>query len=384
MMAAPAGVVAMFAAAELRAQSEPAVPLRPARTPGRVSVIIPTYNRADLVIETLDSIAAQTWRDVEIVVVDDGSTDDTQERLDRWQKARPAVSMIIASQANAGPAAARNLGLRHAGGDYVYFIDSDDLIEPGAIATLVSESIRTQAPYVVAHIRNTDLGGRPLPHDSEGLAVISEGDYFASRWMTHGALYRRETLARVGPFDERLRRGEDTEHVWRVIATNGGGPVIPTFIGVRRIHGFGHLSVGRSASESARDDLGTVTQFVEWAQSADVFDSAIARSASRRSLLAAIRSGYAGDWTTNRQAVALGRAMHLRRRSWSRWLWPLLGVRSPLVYAPLIGCVATLKWARNRLRFVASQVGSNPIRGHAPTAPRMDAEPTLARGAANG
>jgi len=88
----------------------------------RFSVVVPTYNRADSVAATLDSVFAQTFADLEVIVVDDGSSDGTLEALARIDDPR----LIVVAQQNAGPAAARNHGVRRARGEYVAFLDSDD------------------------------------------------------------------------------------------------------------------------------------------------------------------------------------------------------------------------------------------------------------------
>jgi len=95
--------------------------------PVRFSVVIPTYNRASSVLTTLQSCFAQQFTDFEIIVVDDGSTDNTLEVLK--EVADPRLTVV--SQTNAGPAAARNHGMRKATGQYIAFLDSDDSWYPG-------------------------------------------------------------------------------------------------------------------------------------------------------------------------------------------------------------------------------------------------------------
>lgn len=92
----------------------------------RFSVIIPTYNRAESILETLDSCFAQSFTDFEIVVVDDGSSDTTLDVLHAIEDTR----LVVVSQENAGPAAARNHGMRQANGQYIAFLDSDDTWYP--------------------------------------------------------------------------------------------------------------------------------------------------------------------------------------------------------------------------------------------------------------
>ena len=92
-----------------------------------VSVIIPTYNHVDYVAETLETVFAQTFGDYEVIVVNDGSPDGTAEVL---RPSREAGRIRYIEQANAGQAAARNRGLAEARGEFIAFLDDDDLWPP--------------------------------------------------------------------------------------------------------------------------------------------------------------------------------------------------------------------------------------------------------------
>ena len=105
----------------------PLVHKHPIRTMPRVSVIIPVHNRADLIRETLQSVAAQTYRDFEVLVVDDGSTDRTPQILAEFL---PHIRIITQAHAGQGGATARNAGIRAATGEFIAFLDSDDLWFP--------------------------------------------------------------------------------------------------------------------------------------------------------------------------------------------------------------------------------------------------------------
>ena len=97
----------------------------------RFSIVVPTYNRAKTLQRTLDSCFAQTYADFEVIVVDDGSSDGTLEALGTNTDPR----LVVVPQQNAGPAAARNHGMRRARGSYIAFLDSDDLWYPEFLAT---------------------------------------------------------------------------------------------------------------------------------------------------------------------------------------------------------------------------------------------------------
>jgi glycosyltransferase involved in cell wall biosynthesis len=105
---------------------------------GLVSVIIPTYNRADLICQTLDSVVSQTYSRYEIIVVDDGSDDNTTEVLASWQERTEDNCLQVFTAQHFGAPAARNLGLRKSRGEYIQYLDSDDLLLPGKLSDQVS------------------------------------------------------------------------------------------------------------------------------------------------------------------------------------------------------------------------------------------------------
>jgi glycosyltransferase involved in cell wall biosynthesis len=320
---------------------------------GLISVIIPTFNRAAFVTDALNSIAAQTWSALEIVVVDDGSTDCTAGVVDAWARSHPGLDVRLLRQPNRGVSAARNTGSAAARGAFLYFLDSDDLIHPHALETLVRPLLESDAPFSLAHIRNVDLAGKPTGDQSEGISRQSD-NLFASHWMTHAALYRRSTLAAAGAFDEQLRRAEDTQHQWRVAAVAGRGLVIDRYIGQRRIHDRGHLCVGRTSSEGARDDLAAVRHFLEWADAGPLKATA-AQAPRLRLIIAAVRAGANRDWGVHSEALSLLRRFGGMQTKTCQIALDVLGWRSPLIHAPLMFAVEVAKWVRERLHPVRSK-----------------------------
>lgn len=107
--------------------------------PKLVSVIIPTLNRAHMIECALASVAKQTYRPIEIIVVDDGSTDHTAEILNQWKQSFCAenLALHLVRKENGGVGAARNADLRISEGEFIHFLDSDDFIVPEAIGSLV-------------------------------------------------------------------------------------------------------------------------------------------------------------------------------------------------------------------------------------------------------
>lgn len=111
-----------------------------------VTVVIPAYNAERTLVECLSSVCDQQYRNIEIIVIDDGSTDDTAHIAQTYAESDGRVYVIHKS--NAGPGAARNDGLRMAQGKYLQFVDADDVLEPSAIVTTVEIAECTQADLV--------------------------------------------------------------------------------------------------------------------------------------------------------------------------------------------------------------------------------------------
>lgn len=182
-----------------------------------VSAIIPTYNRADLVREAIDSVRSQTYQNVEVIVVDDGSTDDTLASLKRY-----GSRIRVVSQSNAGPSAARNHGIRVSNGQLVAFLDSDDLWLPTKIERQVAllEKAGTSVPCCLSNITMrwadrefTSFAMSWLdPAVTEGIWLNAD-EVLATRFVlfNQGVMIRRPVLQTIGGFDESLRLLEDAE-----------------------------------------------------------------------------------------------------------------------------------------------------------------------------
>ncbi len=216
-----------------------------------VSLIVPTYNRAALLDETLASVVAQTYPHWECIVVDDGSTDETASVAARYA---PRVRYL--RQANAGPAAARNHGVSEAQGGALMFLDSDDLLLPDALDHLVGALQRrpeagiAYGGFYVMHGdgRPGHLPGAPLLPPSQGpsetadrgeaygLAVDEDllPDLLQHDVLVMGAtLLRRPVLEALGTFDTSLDYMEHWEFFLR--AARQGVPFAATRVPVLRI-----------------------------------------------------------------------------------------------------------------------------------------------------
>jgi hypothetical protein len=163
-----------------------------------VSIVIPCYNQGRYLGEAIESARRQTHEAVEVIVVDDGSTDDTA----RVAAAHPAVRYL--HQRNAGTAAARNRGLAGSGGEFLLFLDADDRLLPDAVARGVDYLARHPgAAFVTGHVRLIHADGTPdvVPtqeHEPAGYAALLRWNYI---WTPGVVLYRRAVLDGLGGFD---------------------------------------------------------------------------------------------------------------------------------------------------------------------------------------
>lgn len=202
-----------------------------------VSVIIPAYNCAGILFETIDSVLKQTYGNIEIVVVDDGSTDDTGKVADRYQ-----VSGKVRwyRQENGGPGSARNTGIRSANGDYITFLDADDSLTPDSIEkrmALIREADGLELVYSNYFIQRPDGSMKqrfddkyPGKRDSSihqwPHGVVFEGspaDMFEIPFdfWTGAVLTGRSLLERTGPFRTDISIGEDRD-MWIRLSMNAG------------------------------------------------------------------------------------------------------------------------------------------------------------------
>ncbi len=197
-----------------------------------VSIIITVYNGAMLVAEAIESALAQTLPPLEVIVVDDGSSDDTADVVRRFE----AVRLI--QQPNAGPAAARNTAIRAASGVFIALLDHDDLFPAERLEHMVAELIaHPGADYVVGRQRITLLPGAELPYWLNSTEAV-ELDRFRDEHGPTQSMFRRNALDRVGLFDETMTSGgEDIDLMFRCAEAGLVELVIEEDVLIRRIHG---------------------------------------------------------------------------------------------------------------------------------------------------
>jgi glycosyltransferase involved in cell wall biosynthesis len=178
----------------------------------KVSIVIPCFNYARYLAETIESALAQTWPHVEIVVVDDGSTDESAAIATRYR-------VRVVRQANQGLSAARNAGLRVTDGDVVIFLDADDRLHPGAAEAAIK--VLEQSPSAMlafGRCRLIDHKGAPLPTNLPRVTErffeeLLRRNYI---WTPAMAAYRRSVFEAVGTFDPRYCASADYDLYLRI------------------------------------------------------------------------------------------------------------------------------------------------------------------------
>src|SRR5215217_8078129 len=179
-----------------------------------VSVVIPCYNQAHFLGEAIESVLVQSHPNFEVVVIDDGSTDDTSEVAARY----PGVCLV--RQENQGLSGARNAGLARSEGEYVVFLDADDRLLPEALETHLEHlEAHSECAFVSGPCRRITADGSPLPTPPR---LHVEGDHYLVLlhrcyiWPPAVVMYRRAILETVGGFDTSLSPAADHEMYLRI------------------------------------------------------------------------------------------------------------------------------------------------------------------------
>jgi len=201
-----------------------------------VSVVVPTCNRASVLPRAIESVLAQDSVDVEVLVVDDGSTDETEAVVKSFNDSRVRY---LAHETNRGGSAARNTGIEAATGEYVAFLDDDDEYRPGKLTKQVESLERrsdewvatycdfalvregkSPTDYLPSFLRNQLTGSESESHPEGGAELIPT--VLARDFPLGGAstlLVRRETVDKVGGFDPEFPRHQDVEFLIRLLKT---------------------------------------------------------------------------------------------------------------------------------------------------------------------
>ena len=203
-----------------------------------VSVIIPTYNRALLIKESIQSVFNQTYRPIECLIIDDGSTDNTAQLISRLQAKLATVDfkLIYIKQDNSGAPAARNNGIKNSSGEFIQFLDSDDLLCPDKIKDQVSV-FQNQAKIdgVYGNWHHGTIESHVLVKGEKWKDPIDQ--FYGGRVIhTLSFLFRRSFINTIGPWDESLKRNQEVDFFLRGALAGGNFEYLPKLTGLWREH----------------------------------------------------------------------------------------------------------------------------------------------------
>jgi glycosyltransferase involved in cell wall biosynthesis len=264
-----------------------------------VSTIIPVHNRSSALRDAVESVIAQDWRPIEILVVDDGSTDDTPAVAAQLAEAHPDVVRVL-SRANGGPGAARETGRSAARGEFIQHLDSDDVLLPGKFTAQVA-ALRAQpdagAAYGITLLRGAHGRLVESPHKGTGRKVDAMfPEFLFSRWWdTSTPLYRRSVTDAAGPWTS-LRIEEDWEYDCRVAALGTRLAYVARPVSETREHAADRLSQRAAFEPQRMRDRATSHELIlSHAQRAGItVDSPAMKHYSRELFLLARQCGAAG------------------------------------------------------------------------------------------
>lgn len=268
-----------------------------------VSVVVPTFNRAAWIPGAIRSVAGQTLTALEIVVVDDGSTDGTSAVCSELERAEPRLHVV--RRPNGGPSAARNTGLSHVRTPWIAFLDDDDLWHPEALEKLLNRAIESGSSAVACHAvafsgLGSDLTARrilaqpqeyavePWPPDVPRDLLELRDFLFRPLVPIHAGLFSTDWVRRLGGFDERRRGAEDYD-LWLRLAIHEPVPVVAEPLALVRRHSD---QASRSLGLMAAGTRAVLEDFLR--DHPDMRSRARPRAMRRRLALLAVEEAYAG------------------------------------------------------------------------------------------
>lgn len=231
------------------------------------SVIVPTYNRASLIVHTLNSIRSQTYRPIEVIIVDDGSIDDTQQRVEEWcedVEEAEAFYLVYLWHENSGVTIARNRGFEASHGEYIQFLDSDDLLHEEKLTDQIG-ALQVHSACDFAFSR-WEYFGESIPGYDAYWAdefrphrdllinlMLQEDRRHYLPLHTGSTLYRREFCRELGGWDEDLSGPDDVVYNIRVLISARDFCYVPRVQMFARKTRGEHVSGLLSSAEAAEN-----------------------------------------------------------------------------------------------------------------------------------
>jgi len=247
-----------------------------------IAVVIPAYNAQAYIGEALDSVSTQSRRPEQIIIVDDGSSDDTAERIREWERQYNGELHLL-QQSNQGVSAARNTGIRYAKTDLVALLDADDVFLPHHLEQL--ERAFKNHPQILlcfgdalyfdsqGMTRSSSFVGTRLEtvqysEHEDGLRLMQGSAYVSLLWGSYiapsASLFSKSAVERVGLFDEAIRSAEDRD-LWLRLSRTGSFAYYPLVVARKRVH-ENNLTHLRYVTQTQRYQLSVLQKMIAYAE----------------------------------------------------------------------------------------------------------------------
>jgi glycosyltransferase involved in cell wall biosynthesis len=226
----------------------------------QISIIIPAYNVAQYVRAAVESALEQTWHDIEVIVVNDGSTDDTRHILDILQKERKDTRLRIIDKENGGLASARNAGIHAARGKYIGLLDADDLWDKSKAEKHINlMEFNPDIGLTYSHSRCISEQGHPAGMLISIRAELTLSDLIRRNYIGNGSapVIRADCFRTAGLFNEEMRgRGVEDYEMWcRILHTGCRAVLVPEPLTVYRLRDGSMSNNFQSMADNADDAM---------------------------------------------------------------------------------------------------------------------------------
>ena len=245
---------------------------------------------------------------IEVIIADDGSTDDTPKLCQKLQKDHGSDRILISrTELNLGAQEARNRGLRAATGEWVLFVDSDDVVVPDGLAKLMAcMQTDPSLDYAYGKVIQTDAQLKPLAGSLPVGTPFTESpvDVAGYHWHTMGALYRRSYLEKVGLWNPALTGSQDWEYQARVKLAGGRGEFVDAVVGYWRHHDGSRVGAKAFRPDYVRSVMLACDVILRLARQAGRCDRALERRLAKKLIIHALEWGANGCSIERRECLS--------------------------------------------------------------------------------
>ena len=262
----------------------------------QLSIIIPVHNRADLLAEAIDSVIAQGLDSYEIIICDDGSTENIEAACDKFKLPKEQLVFSRTKESH-GAQVARNRGLSLAQGEFIMFMDSDDAVAENGLAPLI-EALQADAElqYAYGKVSRVNESLQKLPDDVPVGATFTDtpSEIAGYHWHTMGAIYRKSYLELVGSWNVEMTGSQDWEYQGRVKLAGGKRAFVDSMVGYWRQHGGDRVGTAKFRPDYVKSVMIGCDSILGIAREKKQCDPALERRLAKRLVVHALEWGANG------------------------------------------------------------------------------------------